>query len=231
VRRIVRWVWLAVGAVGTLLTYLGLFDPHAYHKLSETDWLSFVGSDIFRTILVIVGLGLILLAVMQASRPALQGATGPSKGESAVKKPLPYPTAAKPAPGSPLLKPKGTNDGHWPRIESAVDSFGHVAERAWDNSALMAITDYVLRPGQHVSFVLEVTDPNGDDLELRVIAPAPRDERNVDIADGVITWRVTDADIADPARVHIYVASSRSYHRISDYDDTASFVYRVLPRL
>jgi hypothetical protein len=127
-----------------------------------------------------------------------------------------------------LLKAKGTNDGTFPRIESAVDSLGHTVERGM-NDDLSAHTDFVLRPGQEVSFELEVTDPNGDDVYLSVITPGGPDA-DVAISNGVVTWKVRDADIADPAHVHIYVKSQRSYHRVSTFDDAASFIYRVLPR-
>jgi hypothetical protein len=54
----------------------------------------------------------------------------------------------------------------------------------------------------------------------------------VDIRAGKITWNVCAEDIADPAYIHIYLASTREYHRHSGgYDDSVSFVYRVLPSL
>ena len=130
-----------------------------------------------------------------------------------------------------LLRAKGTNDGHFPRVESARDSLGHTAERTM-NDSLYAFTEQVLRPGQQVRFELEATDPNGDDLELSVITPGQTEtDADVAISGGVVTWTVRDDDIADPAHVHIYVTSRRSYHRHRLFDDGASFVYRVLPRL
>jgi hypothetical protein len=132
-------------------------------------------------------------------------------------------------PSPTLLKATGTNDGHFPRVEFAMDSLGHTAKRTTTDSGLTVFTDHVLRPGQHVTFELEASDPNGDDLELSVITPA-RSEADVVISDGVVTWNVRDEDIADPANVHIYVASQRGYHRNDTWDDAVSFVYRVLPR-
>jgi hypothetical protein len=67
-RRLLGRGWWIVGAIGTFLTYLGLFAPEVYRELSETDWLTFIGSDLFRTILVILGLGLISLAMVRGSR-------------------------------------------------------------------------------------------------------------------------------------------------------------------
>jgi len=129
-----------------------------------------------------------------------------------------------------LLKAKRTSDEHFPRVESAKDSLGHAAERPMHGGSFYAHTGHVLRPGQQVTFELEASAPNGDDLELSVIAPA-RGEADVAIADGIVTWNVRDQDIADPAHLNIYVASQRSYHRQQDWDDAAVFVYRVLPRL
>jgi hypothetical protein len=79
VRRILRWGWWVVGAVGTFLTYLGLFDPKGYKNISETDWLTFIGSDLFRTILVIVGLGLIFLAVIKGRHQPRQQVAGTNR--------------------------------------------------------------------------------------------------------------------------------------------------------
>ena len=128
-----------------------------------------------------------------------------------------------------ILKAKQTTDGNFPRIESAVDSLGHKAERGWASAGLSAHTQDVVRPGQRVTFEIEASDPNGDDLVLRVITPG----RNADVAlnGGVVTWNVSDADIGDPTYVHIYIESQRTYHSHETYDDAASFSYRVLPRL
>jgi hypothetical protein len=127
-----------------------------------------------------------------------------------------------------LLPATGTSDAHFPRIESASDSLGHVAKRDMSDT-LVADTAHVLRPGQQVTFEVQASDPNGDDLEVRPVLGMGYPD--VAIRDGLVTWNVRHEDIADPAQLYIYVASQRSYHRRTTWDDLAVFVYRVLPSL
>ena len=81
-----------------------------------------------------------------------------------------------------------------------------------------------------MTFDLRAWDPEGvpwtwsvsDDTDL-----------NVEIAGDRITWHVSDDAIADPCEVFIYLHGGRNYHRHGGrdgFDDTASFLYRVLPR-
>lgn len=175
---------------------------------------------------------LVVVAVMGARSAFMRFWPQPQPQPPQLVSPQPSPGIGPTTPPRPaLLKAKGTNDGHFPRVESARDSLGHTAERTM-NDSLYASTEQVLRPGQQVRFELEATDPNGDDLELSVLTPGQSEtDADVAISGGVVTWTVRDDDIADPAHVHIYVTSRRSYHRHRLFDDGASFVYRVLPRL
>jgi hypothetical protein len=135
------------------------------------------------------------------------------------------------AGATPLIKAKGTNDTNFPRIESAVDSFGHEARRTANGDLFVDSTDKVLRPGQQVTFKVEASDPNGDDLRLEVLRSGGGTGVDVTIReDGQIVWNVSEQDIADPARMHIYLTSLRTYHKVRNWDDSVTFTYRVLPR-
>jgi hypothetical protein len=134
------------------------------------------------------------------------------------------------AAATPLIKAKGTNATNFPRIESAVDSFGHAARRTASGNLLVGATDEVLRPGQQVTFNVEASDPNGEDLRLELLRSGGG---TVDVTigdDGTIVWNVNEQDIADPAHMHIYLTSQRTYHKVRTWDDAVTFTYRVLPR-
>jgi hypothetical protein len=132
-----------------------------------------------------------------------------------------------------LVRAKSANDDHFPRIESAVDSFGNSAVPTEGREySLWAQPRRVLRPGQQVSFQVEVSDPNGEDVAMHVLSSGSSLDADVTITrEGTIVWNVRDEDIADPAYVHIYASSQRSFHRENTWDASANFIYRVLPRL
>jgi hypothetical protein len=77
---------------------------------------------------------------------------------------------------------------------------------------------------------LDVTDPDGDDIALNAVTPA-LGEVDAIIDDAIVTWNVTDKDIADPAYVTFLVTGKRSSRRIHNgtVDDAVTFVYRVVP--
>jgi hypothetical protein len=128
------------------------------------------------------------------------------------------------------LKVKKTNDSHFPQIETAVDSLGNTATRLPGGRSISVDTQQVLRPGQQVRFTIEVSDPNGEDVDLKISAPSL--DSDVTIRHGIITWNIREEDISDPANMFFYVCSRRAYHRdkYGDRDDSAFFSYRVLPR-
>jgi hypothetical protein len=137
--------------------------------------------------------------------------------------------AASEAVSTSPARPQGQQGKQaFPRIESVEDSFGHRPFRDGADQ-FYAHTGFVLTPGQQVIFAVEASDPKGEDVVPSVITPAGR-HADVDIRAGKIIWNVRTEDIADPAYVHIYLASTREFHRYSGgYDDAASFGYRVLP--
>jgi hypothetical protein len=127
---------------------------------------------------------------------------------------------------------KRTNEGRFPRIDSAADSFGHEIERE-GNGDPFVFTGEVLTPGDQVTFRLELSDPDGADALVTVSPPGGLDGAHVSIsADGIATWLVRDTDVSDPAYLFIFVRSRREFHRIhGDFDDSVAFVYRVVPRV
>lgn len=181
------------------------------------------GLPLTALVALLLAVGVVLMALPHLARLLGQSATAVPSPAVSPK----VPTAPVAAPA--LFKAQGTNDGQFPLIESAVDSLGHKAERVRADG-LDAMTGHVLRPGQKVTFEIKASDPNGDDLELSVIASPAKDRADVAIGDGIVTWNVSEADIGDPAFVHIYVQSQRNYHRHDRWDDAVTFTYRVLPR-
>jgi hypothetical protein len=140
-------------------------------------------------------------------------------------------TAKKTGAGT-FVRTRRTNEGRFPRIESAVDSFGHEAEHQETAEPRFVYTGRELTPGDQVTFTLELSDPDGDDAFVTIIPPGGLDDANIPISpDGVVTWIVRDKDISDHASVFIFVTSQRDFHRIhgGHFDDSVAFVYRVVP--
>lgn len=229
--------WLVRAGKGVLAVIALLIWLQAVTALPA--WLASVGNDmaslggttLVRVLLLLLGFLLLLVVV------------GPERLKAWLPRSAPPPT---PAPFPPVatehtetvapssippvvgrLKAAGTNRDEYPRIESAVDSFGHAAKRV--SNHLSANTGYVLRPGKQVGFELSVTDPKGEDVTVRVTTPA-RLEAAVTMKAGVIVWTVTEKDVSDPAQVTIDVESQRNYRRVLTWDDSVTFFYRVLPR-
>lgn len=202
----VKTLVFAAGLVGAVLLIVGGVLVHRFGVLG--------------TVAIAIG-GLVLLVSVVAFSIGHRAITTPVKADRAK--------AVGERAGT-LIRATGTNDIQFPRIEVAVDSLGHTAKRTLSD-ALYAITEAVLRPGHHVTFAIEASDPNGEDLVVTVLTPGGSRTDVAIASDGTIVWNVGDEDIADPGHVHIYVASQRDYHRQRDWDDSASFVYRVLPRL
>jgi hypothetical protein len=56
----------------------------------------------------------------------------------------------------------------------------------------------VVRPGQKITFHIEASDPNGDDLDVRVICGGSSGDEDVEFDyDGPITWTVREENIGD----------------------------------
>lgn len=99
--------------------------------------------------------------------------------------------------------------------------------------AVADATDVELTPGDEVTFSVEVSAPNGEDVVVSISPPGGQDDNaNVFIsANGNMTWIVRDKDISDPAYLFIFVRSTGVLHRDGrGIDDSVAFVYRVVRR-
>ena len=118
---------------------------------------------------------------------------------------------------------------YFARIDSVTDSFGHCVQSSRDS----VDTGKLLHPGDTVRFRCRGTDPQGRKLRWSMLAEGD-DGPSVVGRDVELVWHITDQHIAQETRVIIYMESDSPYHRVkvgrgNGYDDTASFVYRVLP--
>jgi Swt1-like HEPN len=116
-----------------------------------------------------------------------------------------------------------TTEDCFPRIESARDSLGNM----WTPGMVWVDTGVVLRPGDTVDFVLTARDPEGADLEygIKFDAFGPNWQK-----EPAFNVRFTESHIAKSLFLELYVRSTRSYHALGDWDDKATFVYKVLPK-
>jgi len=131
-----------------------------------------------------------------------------------------------------FVRTKRTNVGSFPRIESAVDSYGH-SPKPWTKTMAVAdATDVSLTPGDEVTFRLEVSDPKGEDVVISVSPPGGHENAKVFVSEkGKVTWVVRNRDISNEAYLFIFAKSSRGLHRDErGIDDTVAFIYRVVPR-
>jgi len=116
---------------------------------------------------------------------------------------------------------------HFPRIESAKDSFGNVP--SGDVGDLSVDTDLTLRPGDRVTFDLRAWDPHGRSWTWTV-AYDLQGHSGFEIEGDRIVWNVGEEHIRERAQLIIFLVGSGPYHRHGTVDDRVSFWYRVLPR-
>lgn len=128
----------------------------------------------------------------------------------------------------------GDEPEYFARIEDIVDNFGlRLAGSSLGppsfGTARSAVT---LRPGDGVNFRMRAWDPDEQPVKWRV--SPPRLGVAFEIGAGLEldwTWQVEERDIGDQAVIAFYITSGRPYSRAtSGNDDSAIFVYKVLPR-
>lgn len=149
---------------------------------------------------------------------------GTRRGHTAVR----APTETNVFRRSPAPTPITTDaEEHFPRIESATDSFGNTVRGPGPTDAH---TGQTLRPGDQVDFAVTGWDPQRQPYTLEWSAhTAPGTYSFRQFVDRFI-WKVTDETIGDPIIVTIRLTSGRPYHRLgSAYDDQVQFWYRVVP--
>ncbi|OZE28466.1 hypothetical protein CH278_23900 [Rhodococcus sp. 05-2254-5] len=124
----------------------------------------------------------------------------------------------------------------YPRIESAVDCFGHRLT-GWDGPIGEIfegkVTGAILRPGDRVQVTVTGTDGRDRPLEWELITPAGTHAASAISASGTeaqLEWEVTDADVGEAAVINIQMrAKGAKYQRANGFDHRAYFQYIVRP--
>jgi hypothetical protein len=120
---------------------------------------------------------------------------------------------------------KETSSDCFPRIESAIDSYGN----QWTPSPhcpKCVLTGMSLRPGDLIEFIVTARDP--EDLILSY---------SLSIGGALTAWqsapnfslRLSEEHIREELRVFLRVRSPREYHAAGTFDDQVFFQYSVLP--
>ncbi len=123
---------------------------------------------------------------------------------------------------------KATGSDCFPRIESVRDNLGNACTFP---GVLFCNSEMILRPGDRLEFLVAASDPEGIDLEYR-ISTDPGTFLKIDPKwqkSEVLQYDVTEENISKRFSVVISVRSLRSYHANGDTDDSAQFIYTVLP--
>lgn len=117
-----------------------------------------------------------------------------------------------------------TAEDYFPRIESARDNLGNILVAGMGRSRDTGLT---LRSGDTLEFVVTATDPMGQELEYLVL-PIPGRRRGWQTSN-ILSFTVTDAQIAKKFTVALCIRSPRPYHAHEGFDDQRQFIYTVLP--
>lgn len=124
----------------------------------------------------------------------------------------------------------------YPRIESAVDCFGHRLT-GWDGPIGEIfegkVTGAIVHPGDRVQVTVTGTDAQDRPLEWELITPAGTHAASAVSASGTeaqLEWEVADADVGEAVPIHIHMrAKDAKYHRANGFDHRAYFEYIVRP--
>lgn len=120
-----------------------------------------------------------------------------------------------------------TGDDCFPRIEAARDSLGSLFPPPHRIVLNVVQTGLTLRPGDNVDFSVTASDPFGEQLNYRIgLNGGPWGEWGTA---NDFTFAITEEHIGKLHLIVIQVRSGRSYHAESNYDDSVTFVYAVLP--
>lgn len=126
----------------------------------------------------------------------------------------------------------------YPRMESAVDCFGH---RLTGHAGPIAeifdgkVTGAIVHPGDRVQVTVTGTDPQDRALEWELIAPGGAHAARVISKSGAeaqLEWEVADADVGEAAILNIEMrAEGAKYLRWNRFDHRGYFQYIVRPPL
>lgn len=121
---------------------------------------------------------------------------------------------------------KETSADCFPRIESARDNYGNIWTPA-EGSLNAVSTNTVLRPGDTVEFLITASDP--EDMPLEYGFEASRGLRRFWLQESTFSLPIEENHIGKIFRVEVFIKSPRTYHAHQFYDDSAIFLYQVLP--
>lgn len=123
----------------------------------------------------------------------------------------------------------------YPRIESAVDSFGDAIEIRPKLQEIAGISErgLIVNPGDSITFTCTGIDARGRDLEwqLRSHGSDASDSAKAPSGHPVeLTWDVQESEVSESAGVNIQMlATGARYHRAGSFDHRVIFTYRVRP--
>lgn len=120
-------------------------------------------------------------------------------------------------------------EGHYyPRIESAVASFGNSLSTTWAATRPGDVfTELTLRPGQVVLFRCRGTDPQGRPLEWWLQQHAGVVQSRAEGPDVTLTWAVGDDEVGRSIYACVRMqAKGAKYHRRQHDDQSVTFTMR-----
>ena len=123
----------------------------------------------------------------------------------------------------------------YPRIESAVDSFGDAIEIRPQLQEIAGISErgLIIRPGDSITFTCTGIDALGRDLEWQLRSHSSDASDSAESPSGhpaELTWHVLESDVSESAGVNIQMkAAGARYHRAGSFDHRVIFTYRVRP--
>lgn len=123
---------------------------------------------------------------------------------------------------------KETSEDCFPRIESARDSLGNIWTPGEHDDFKIVDTNFVLRPGDTIDFVITARDPEGTDLEYGTGSAIASNIKWQN--ESSFTFQIQEENIGRLFAIHFYIRSIRQYHAMGEYDDEVAFQYTVLPR-
>lgn len=118
-----------------------------------------------------------------------------------------------------------TSEDYFPRIESARDSLGNIWTYGHTSSNKSL---YRLRPGDFIEFVVTASDPLGSDLQYAFTVTEHHHNPNWQ-DDNTLFLTIESSHVRKEFSVMLWLRSLREFHALSNYDDSVTFTYEVLP--
>jgi len=117
-----------------------------------------------------------------------------------------------------------TTEDFFPRIESARDNLGNI----FTYGRRLGKSQYNLRPGDSIDFVITASDPVGDNLQFAMTLTVHHHNPNRQ-DENIFRLDINKEHVRQDFGVMIWLRSLREYHARGEYDDSVTFCYDVLP--